>query len=118
MPAITLEVSEPVAAQLRLRHGQTGQILERGLRAVEVEGELGYQSASEVLECLARLPEPAEVLALRAAPSMQQRVQELIERERDGKASSEELIELEHYVYLDHLVRMAKAHARSRLVRE
>jgi hypothetical protein len=86
MPAVTFDVSEPVAARLRLRAGQADQILEAGLRAVEAEAAPGYQSAAEILECLARLPDPVEILALRASASLQRRVEALIQRKKRGSS--------------------------------
>lgn len=115
MSAITLDVPEDLAARLRPRAAQMPQILERGLRQVEAAGQQGYVDATEVLECLARQPGPEEILALRASPSLQRRVEELERRKRSGKASPDELGELDHYLYIDRLVRLAKAHAQRRL---
>ena len=115
MSAITLEIPEELAARLRPRAAQAPEILERGLRQVEAAGQPGYMDATEVLECLARLPGPDEILALRASPSLQRRVETLLNMKRDGNASPEQLRELEHYLYLDRLVRLAKAHAQRRL---
>ena len=67
-----------------------------------------------MLETLARLPTPEEVLALRPTATLQNRIEELLDKNRDGGLSDEEQREWEHYEYIEHLVRMAKARALQR----
>jgi len=45
------------------------------------------------------------------------RVAQLIEREKDQGLSAEERAELDHFVELEHILRMAKAKARQILAR-
>ena len=115
MSAVTVEVSDNLAARLHQHETQLPQILERGLRQVEAGGQPGYVDATDVFECLARQPEPQEILAMRASPLLQRRVEQLIQRKKDGQASVDEPGELEHYLFMDRLVRLAKAHAQRRL---
>jgi hypothetical protein len=112
--AFTVEVPDELAARLRSHQKQLTQILERGLRQVESVARSGYVDATEVLEFLARLPQPEEILALHASASLQRRVEELSEKQREGTLTAEEASELDHYLYVDRLVRLAKAHAQRR----
>jgi hypothetical protein len=64
-----------------------------------------------VLETLARLPTPEEVLALRPATSVQDRIEELLHKNQNGGLSGEEQREWQHYEYIEHIVRLAKARA-------
>lgn len=58
---------------------------------------------------------PERVLAIRAEPEMQDRLELLLEKEKTAALSAEEKDELDHYIVLERLVRLAKARARYRL---
>ena len=58
---------------------------------------------------------PRKVLELRADPEMQQRLEDLIEKEKTSELDEEEKEELDHYIVLERLIRLAKAHALHRL---
>jgi hypothetical protein len=61
----------------------------------------------EVAEFIASV-NPAKVLAFRPSEETRQRVSELIEREKNEQISAEEKSELDYYMQLEHLMRMAK----------
>lgn len=46
---------------------------------------------------------------------MSQCLEELIEQEKDGLLTASEKDELDHYLVLERLIRLAKAHARLKL---
>jgi hypothetical protein len=52
------------------------------------------------------------VAEFRPSPAAQRRVSELLERNRDQTLTPDESAELDHYLELEHLLRMAKARAR------
>jgi len=58
---------------------------------------------------------PQKVLELRADPDMQDRLEELIEKEKTTGLSAEEKEELDHYIVLERLIRLAKARTLYRL---
>ena len=58
---------------------------------------------------------PEKVLGLRADPDMQSRLEKLIEKEKTTGLSAEEKEELDHYIVLERLIRLAKARALFRL---
>jgi hypothetical protein len=66
----------------------------------------------EIIEFIAAGTTPESVVSFRPSPEAQQRLAELIEREKDGGLSPEEKAELDHFVELEHILRMAKAKAR------
>ena len=70
---------------------------------------------SSVLEKLAALPTPQEVLALRPAAPLQERLEELLEKNRTTGLSANDQREWDQYQYVEHLVRLAKASAVRRL---
>jgi hypothetical protein len=45
---------------------------------------------------------------------VQQRVSDLLEKERESRISAEEKAELDDYLLLEHLMRLAKARARKK----
>ena len=109
MSSITLNIPDDLAERLRGREDQVAQILEFGLR--EINSTEGFAGASDVLELLASLPSPEDILALRPSERLQRRMDELLEKSQAGNLSSAEEAEWERYEYLEHLVRMAKGRA-------
>jgi hypothetical protein len=89
--------------------------LELGLREVEAQGQLQFDGAADVLEFLATLPSPEEVLALRPSPGFQSYIDELLERGRNEALSPAEEDEWQQVEFLEHLVRTAKANALQRI---
>jgi hypothetical protein len=71
----------------------------------------------EIIEFIAAGTTPQSVVSFRPSPEAQQRLAELIEREKDGGLSLEEKAELDHFIELEHILRMAKAKARQILSR-
>jgi len=111
MSAITLKVPDDLAERLRCREARLTEILELGLRELNAESQSRFDGAAQVLEMLAGLPSPEEILSLRPSDRLQARVQELLEKSRGGGLNTQEEEEWERYQYLEHLVRMAKAKA-------
>lgn len=70
-----------------------------------------YKASEEVASFIA-LTNPAKVLAFRPSEETTQRVSDLIEREKADGISAEEKRELDYYMQLEHLMRMAKIYAR------
>ncbi len=73
--------------------------------------QLAYDHVADFIAAM----NPAKILELRAPESMRLRLEELIEQEKDGRLSSAEKDELDHYIVLERLIRLAKAHARIKL---
>lgn len=109
MSSITLNIPDELAERLRGREDQLEQILEVGLREINSTG--GFAGASDVLELLASLPTPEDILAMQPSERLQQRMDELLAKSRSGSLSGSEEAEWERYEYLEHLVRMAKTAA-------
>ncbi len=115
MMALTLDLTDDLAARLAPHEHQIPRILEAGLREVNAASQAGFKGLAGVLEALAGLPTPEEVLALRPAPALEERARDLLEKNRTEGLSPDEQREWERYEYLEHLVRMAKAKAKLRL---
>ena len=116
MSPITLEISDELAQRLRPVENRLPRILELGLRELTAASQPGFRGAAEVLEFLAGLPTPEEILALRPAETLQARVSALLEKSRAEGLTAEEQQEWVQYAYLEHLVRMATARALLKLM--
>jgi hypothetical protein len=71
----------------------------------------------EIIDFIAGGTTPQGVADFRPSEDAQRRVAELIEREKDCGLSAEEKAELDHFMELEHILRMAKAKARQLLSR-
>ena len=58
---------------------------------------------------------PEKIMAFRLSDSAQQRLRELIRKEKEGDIQLEEVDELDRYLLLDNLMLIAKARAHVRL---
>ena len=108
---IKLDISDELASQLYPFEDKIPQILELGLRELNANNQTGFKGAAEVLEFLAKLPAPEEIIALRPSRTLQEQVDKLLEKSRNEGLTPDEEQMWEQYQYLEHLVRMAKARA-------
>ena len=111
----TVTIADDLARQLEPYEAQLPEILELGIREWQARGERGYNGMSSVLEKLAALPAPEEVLALRPAPPLQERIDALLEKSRTAGLSLDDQREWNQYQYVEHLVRLAKISAARKL---
>ncbi len=66
----------------------------------------------EIIDFIAAGTTPQAVVDYRPAAEAQQHVAQLIAREKEDGLSAEEKAELDHFMDLEHILRMAKARAR------
>jgi len=111
---LTLNVSEELASRLRPVEDRLPQILELGLRELHAAPPQ-FEGLADVLETLARLPPPQEILSLRPSPALQERISTLLDKLRKGGLSADEERDWQQYQYIEHLVRIAKAKAARQL---
>ena len=65
----------------------------------------------EVIDFIAAGTTPQNVIAFRPSEAARERVADLLAREKEDNLSPEEKSELDHYLKLEHLMRLAKARA-------
>jgi hypothetical protein len=75
----------------------------------------GYE---EVIDFIASGPSAAAIVNFRPSLETSERVAEFIEQEKTTGLTPEEKTELDHYLELEHIMRLAKARARQRLGHE
>jgi hypothetical protein len=66
----------------------------------------------EIIDFIAGGTTREQVINFRPSLQSQKRVEELLQRERENKTTPEEKAELDHFMELEHILRMAKAKAR------
>ena len=72
----------------------------------------------EVIEFIAAGTSPRNVVAFRPSKTARERASDLIHREKAATLSPDEKSELDHYLQLEHLMRLAKARARRHIADE
>jgi len=112
---ITVDIPDEFARCLRPLEDQLPRILELGLRELYAASQPGLEGVPDVLEKLAGLPTPEEIMALRPSKALQARISALLEKHRTEGLSAAEEHEWECYQCLEHLVHIAKAQASQRL---
>jgi len=116
MTSVTVEIPADLERSLAPLHDRLPQILALGIRELNADGSLGFEGAADVLEFLAGLPTPDEILRLRPSPELQVRIDDLLDKSREQGLSAEEEHQWQQYCYLEHLVRKAKINATRRRV--
>ena len=72
----------------------------------------------EIIDFIAAGTTPGSLVAFQPSAEATARVADLIDREKTTGLPTEETAELNHYLQLEHLMRLAKARARAHLADE
>jgi len=67
---------------------------------------------TEIIDFIAAGTTPQSVADFLPSPESQQKLAALMEREKAGTLTAEEKAEIDHFLELEHILRMAKARAR------
>lgn len=78
----------------------------------------GMKCYDEVIDFIASGPSPGAVVSFRLSDDMNKRAEMLVQREKSGELTDSEKSELDHYLELEHIMRLAKARARQRPTHE
>ena len=70
----------------------------------------------EIIDFIAAGTSPKSVVTFQPSNTMKKRVADLINQEKTIGLSSDEKSELEHYLQLEHIMRLAKVRARQHLL--
>lgn len=111
LATVKIDLPQELAVRLQPVEDQLPRILELGLRELNAVTQTEFAGAADILEFLASLPEPEEIVALRPSKALEDRVRDLLEKNRTVGLAADEQREWEQYEYLEHLVRRAKARA-------
>jgi hypothetical protein len=108
MAEITIEVPDALAARLSSVQDRLPEVLTRGLDA---RSPLPTEVYRSVLEFLATHPSPEAVVDFQPTLAMQERISELLEKNRAGELTPSEAAELDEYEWINRLVRKFKIQA-------
>ena len=74
-----------------------------------------YNAFDQIAELIAEL-NPVKVMALKANEELQNRFENLVEKSKESSLTLQEKDELDHYVVLERLIRLAKIRSHERRV--
>ena len=108
---ITIDVPNQLGRRLQRFQHRLPEVLEQGLSVLASEEVDSDLDEGEIMALLTSQPTPEQVLAIRPSPALQQRMSDLLQHNKEGGLSRTQEAELERYLMLEHLVRLAKAYA-------
>ncbi|NJK62113.1 MAG: hypothetical protein HC921_04970 [Synechococcaceae cyanobacterium SM2_3_1] len=116
MAQITIDIPDDLAQWLQQFQSQLPQVLELGLQELETQQRsANFLDEQDIILRLASQPTPEQILAIRPSPEFQARVSDLLDQSKTGILSAKGEAELERYLTLEHLARLAKTHALAQL---
>ncbi|WOD38962.1 hypothetical protein [Nodosilinea sp. E11] len=116
MAHITIEIPDDPAHRLEQFQSQLPEVLELGLQEFQSQQRLSnFLDEQDIIALLASQPTPDQILALRPSLEFQERGSKLLAESKAGTLSTKGEAELERYLTLEHLVRLAKTHALAQL---
>ena len=74
-----------------------------------------YRAFDEIIDFITSMPQPQQVLAYKPSLESQSRLEDLLEKRRNTALNEAENKEMEQFLLIEHLMRVAKARARKRL---
>ncbi|MGB0560679.1 MAG: hypothetical protein ACPGVO_02610 [Spirulinaceae cyanobacterium] len=116
MTQITIDIPDDLAERLKPFQIQLPEVLELGLQEIQLQQRPAeFLDEQAIITRLATQPTPEQILAIRPSSELQLRISELLNQSKAGTLDAKGETELERYLTLEHLVRLAKTHALSQL---
>ena len=119
MTTITLQVPDDLAARLAPLRDQLPRLLSI---ALDLLPELpltapglatDHPAFIEMIDFLASGPTPAQIIAFKISPSVQARLEELLDKSGESGLTDDESAELEAFSQVNHVLLLLKARARA-----
>ncbi len=108
---ITVDIPDELAQRLDPLKDELPQILMLGLREVEANPASGFSGLTQILEFMASLPSPQEILALQFSEPLQTEIDRLVEKKNAEGLNPTEQYLWQQYKFVEHLVSIAKTRA-------
>jgi hypothetical protein len=108
---VTLELPDECREFLPRSESEITEVVSAGLRSRRGRITHEIQELDDVMELLAGLPSPDEVLSLHPSPALAERTTALLQKHRAQGLSNVERGDLDQILRVEHLVRVAKARA-------
>jgi hypothetical protein len=113
MPSLTLDLSEQLQDKVKPFSRWVPAILEVSLLNLKSPA---YGAASEFIDFLTSNPTEQAVGAYKLSEVFQERVEELLGKNREGRLTQDESTELNDYMRLEHVIRVIKAKLKAKVV--
>jgi hypothetical protein len=108
---VTVNVPEEVITQLGAWEQALPEAIAIGLQELAARPQDGFNGFAEVLEFLAALPTPEEILMLRPSTALQAQIDQLSIKYQAQELTLQEQQLWQQYEYLEHIISMAKSKA-------
>lgn len=119
MTTVTLEVPDELAARLRPLRDRLPELLSQVLDSWSMENALKVTGPAvthpvfrEMIDFLASSPTPNQVIAHKASALAQERLEELLNKNREEGLTEPEAEEMDAYLLVNHIMILLKARAR------
>lgn len=112
---VTLDLPDEWAECLPSKETELAEIVAVGLRRRKSRANKEIHHLADIVDTLAELPSPEEVLAMHPSKGLTERTEILLEKKRKDSLTQEEFAEWEDINRIEHLMRIAKAKAAIRL---
>ena len=109
---LTIEIPDELAEKAASERERLSKLIERTLRLPTANGKGVVQ---EVFGFLSRDPSPEEVISFRPSQESIARLQELLDKNREGSLTALEEVELDTMQSLNHLFALLKLQARRQI---
>lgn len=116
MTTITLEVPDELAAQVVALGGRLPDLLDRALKSEPAEKRRQTNGAGvsiplyrEITDFLASNPSPEQVAAFKISSAAQERLEDLLDKNREESLTADETAELDAYLQARDLMILLKA---------
>ncbi len=70
----------------------------------------------EIIDFITSIPQPQQILNYKPSKSIQNRLDSLLEKKRNGQLNDDELHELDQFIMTEHIMRIAKIKAKKSLL--
>ncbi len=112
---LTLQMPDEFVGFVPGNDAELASLLAAGLRQRRSRERGEILNLADVAETLANLPSPEEVLAMRPSAQLAERTVALIDKRRTGALTADEQCQWDEIAQIEHLVRIAKARALTKL---
>lgn len=74
------------------------------------------RSYDSVVEFISSSPTPQQIIAFRPSDEVQQRVEDLLYKKKTGQLDTDEVVELDRFMFVEHIMIIAKKKAKKSLI--
>lgn len=118
MTTITLQVPDELVAQITLLKDRLPDLLSQATELLPLGQEMSalhlsstYPVFEKMIDFLASSPTPQQIIKHKVSPALQQRLEELLDKNGEEELTAEEAAELDAFRRVNHLMILLKARA-------